>query len=113
MPPIGGAMTANVFGQRVNHDIGARVQTDGTGSGVATVLSTMTGTPCLWATSAIFWISTTLPAGLPIDSQEYRFGFVIDGIFQRRVVVGREKARFDSLTRQRMGKEIVGAAVKL
>ena len=38
-------------------------------TGVATVLSTINGTPLRSAISASRVISTTLPAGLPIDSQ--------------------------------------------
>jgi hypothetical protein len=37
--------------------------------GVATVLSTISGTPCLWAASAIASMSQTLPAGFPTLSQ--------------------------------------------
>ena len=38
--------------------------------GVATVLSTMNGTPWRWAASATASMSTTLPAGLPMLSQK-------------------------------------------
>ena len=38
-------------------------------TGVATVLSTISGTPCLCATRARPSISATLPAGLPTLSQ--------------------------------------------
>ena len=37
------------------------------GGGV-TVLSTIRGSPCLWATSAMASRSSTLPLGLPMDS---------------------------------------------
>ena len=37
--------------------------------GVATVLSTIKGIPCLCAISANFFKSIILPKGLPIDSQ--------------------------------------------
>ena len=43
--------------------------------GVATVLSTIKGTPCLAPMAASFCISTTLPAGLPIDSQKIALVF--------------------------------------
>ena len=39
-------------------------------SGVATVLSTMSGTPAAWATAATASRSTMLPAGFPMDSQK-------------------------------------------
>ena len=42
-------------------------------SGVATVLSAMTGTPRAWATSATAARSMTLPAGLPTVSQNTAF----------------------------------------
>src|SRR3546814_1825900 len=38
-------------------------------AGEATVLSTISGTPCRCAASAIAWMSMILPAGLPMDSQ--------------------------------------------
>ncbi len=38
-------------------------------TGVGTVLSTITGTPCLWAIAAIASRSGMLPAGLPMVSQ--------------------------------------------
>ena len=37
---------------------------------MATVLSTISGTPCLWATRASASMSQTLPAGLPTLSQK-------------------------------------------
>ncbi len=39
-------------------------------AGVATVLSTISGTSCACAMSASASMSTMLPAGLPIDSQK-------------------------------------------
>ena len=38
--------------------------------GVATVLSTISGTPCAWATAASASMSQMLPAGLPTLSQK-------------------------------------------
>ena len=85
-------MAAHVLGHGMQNDIAApfsgRVST-----GVGTVLSTITGTPCVWAISAIACRSGVFPARLPIDSQIDGGRFVIYEFFQiyRVIVLGESR----------------------
>ena len=68
--------------------------------GVATVLSTIEGTPCSWATRAIASMSQTLPAGSPTLSQNTARVLLADqppDTFRR---VGLGEARLNALARQ-------------
>ena len=82
-------------------------------SGVATVLSTMSGTPAAWATAATASRSTTLPAGLPIVSQNTaQVSSSISGADRLGPVVGGE-AGLDPERGQHVGEVGEGGAVEL
>ena len=82
-------------------------------AGVGTVLSTMTGTPCACAISAIAPISGMLPAGLPMDSREDAGGLVVDVLRQVIGAVAIGKANINAQLGQHMAEERPGAAIEL
>jgi hypothetical protein len=78
---------------------------------VATVLSTISGTPWRWAISATAAMSVTLPSGLPMDSMKMALvRSSISGAKDRLARIG--KAGLDAELRQRVGEQVVGAAIQ-
>jgi hypothetical protein len=76
------------------------------------VLSTMTGTPCLWAISASFLevgdIAQRVADGFAEDSLGLAVDQLLEGV--RIAVVG--EADLDAVLRQGVGEQVVGAAVQ-
>ena len=64
-----GAVAAHELREGLHHNVRAVLDRPSR-MGVATVLSTISGMPCLWATRASSSISQIFPAGLPTLSQK-------------------------------------------
>ena len=81
--------------------------------GVATVLSTISGTPCACATFGERLDVADVAGGIADRLAEHRARLVVD---QRRDVFGavaRREARLDAVAAQRVGEQRVGGAVEL
>ena len=81
--------------------------------GVATVLSTTSGTPCLWATWARASISQMFPAGLPTLSQKTARVLSSISFSIRGGMIGFGETDGDSLALQNVCEQSVSSAVKL
>ncbi len=81
--------------------------------GVATVLSTISGTPCLWATRARLSMSQMFPAGLPTLSQKTARVFSSISFSMARGLIRLRKSDGDSLAGQNMSEESVRGAIEL
>ena len=81
--------------------------------GVATVLSTISGTPCACATAASASMSQMLPAGLPTLSQKTARVLSSISFSIAAGAVGFGKAHRDALARQHVREQRVGGAVEL
>ena len=81
--------------------------------GVETVVSTITGTPWLWAISAMASMSAMLPAGLPMDSR--KTAAVLSSMSFSSAAGLSSSAKRTSMPwpGQHVGEERVGAAVEL
>ena len=76
------------------------------------MLSTMTGTPRAWATSAMDARSWTSSRGLPIDLEEHRLGVLVDRPAEGGRIGSVDVGRRDADLRQGMGEQVVRAAIE-
>ena len=109
-----GAVAADELRQRVHDDVGAVVERRGSRSASATVLSTISGRPCgVRGVGPGRRRRATLRRGLPIVSPNTRR--VLSSVEPRDGVrvVGVGEAHLDAVLRQRVGEQVVGAAVEL
>ena len=81
--------------------------------GVATVLSTISGTPCLWATRASASMSQMFPAGLPTVSQKTARVWSSISFSISSGTIGLREADSHSLTWQKISEQRVRGPVEL
>ena len=112
MPPIDGAVAADILGQRMHDDVGAEVERPaqvGRRHGVVDDQRHAVLVGDLRQLLDVDDIARRVADGFA----EHRLGLVVDQLLEAVVIVAGGHAHLDALAREGVGEQVVGAAIEL